>query len=394
MQSRIQAIPTTYTGVQMRSRMEANTAALLDAAGIRWMYEAEGYDLDGIWYLPDFYLPELDAFLEVKGVMGGKDLEKVKRLALASGKQVYVLQDARPNRHGHLILDWVKVMNRYDPATKKHLPHAEIMQRSATIVLRPDKTSGFARFWNNFFCQDPHYDRALVFAQDGELRFRTDRTVRPPKVFLGGRIGRWRRELGVPDVESDPDADDLRLSRRAFLTVAGCQLEYIGPVLTTSKGARGYDRTYDNHGCDISRSMADVFKSCRARIDEADFCFFWFDDLEAFGALVEVGIANAFHPEATYVGFSKAVFAPEPPEPSADLTADTTFGDEPELVEDAEDRDPASMWAGMKARAVGRELWFAGCAATFSSMSDDPVDALADALRRYYSRPKRLSELT
>ena len=38
----------------------------LDAAGIAWQYEAEGFVLNGTRYLPDFFLPELKTYVEVK----------------------------------------------------------------------------------------------------------------------------------------------------------------------------------------------------------------------------------------------------------------------------------------------------------------------------------------
>ena len=62
----LRAIETEYRGYQFRSRTEARYAVLVDAAGIVWQYEAEGFDLNGARYLPDFFLPELKTFVEVK----------------------------------------------------------------------------------------------------------------------------------------------------------------------------------------------------------------------------------------------------------------------------------------------------------------------------------------
>lgn len=47
------AIPTTYRGVRMRSRLEARWAAFFDA--IDWPWQYEPFDLSG--YIPDFVLP-------------------------------------------------------------------------------------------------------------------------------------------------------------------------------------------------------------------------------------------------------------------------------------------------------------------------------------------------
>lgn len=62
----MKAINTAYKGYLFRSRLEARWAVYFDALGLKWQYESEGYDVDGIWYLPDFYLPEMDIFIEVK----------------------------------------------------------------------------------------------------------------------------------------------------------------------------------------------------------------------------------------------------------------------------------------------------------------------------------------
>lgn len=64
----IKAIETRYNGYLFRSRLEARWAVFFDYAGIKYEYEPEGYELeDGTRYLPDFYLPELDMHVEVKG---------------------------------------------------------------------------------------------------------------------------------------------------------------------------------------------------------------------------------------------------------------------------------------------------------------------------------------
>jgi hypothetical protein len=63
-------IETRYRGYRFRSRLEARWAVFLDALGIEWGYEVEGYHLpDGQMYLPDFWLPEVETFIEVKPAM-------------------------------------------------------------------------------------------------------------------------------------------------------------------------------------------------------------------------------------------------------------------------------------------------------------------------------------
>lgn len=84
MTTSIKAIQTRYKGHLFRSRLEARWAVVLDALGVKWHYEAEGYDLgSGLgYYLPDFWLPELNTFLEIKAETHTKqELEKIRTLA-------------------------------------------------------------------------------------------------------------------------------------------------------------------------------------------------------------------------------------------------------------------------------------------------------------------------
>ena len=63
----IKPIETIYNGYRFRSRLEARWAVFFDAAGIEYEYEPEGFDLgNGVYYLPDFYLPEFNLWVEVK----------------------------------------------------------------------------------------------------------------------------------------------------------------------------------------------------------------------------------------------------------------------------------------------------------------------------------------
>lgn len=61
-------IETVYNGYRFRSRLEARWAVFFDALGVKYQYEPEGFDLDGEWYLPDFYLNEFKLFVEIKPI--------------------------------------------------------------------------------------------------------------------------------------------------------------------------------------------------------------------------------------------------------------------------------------------------------------------------------------
>jgi hypothetical protein len=62
-------IETFYNGYRFRSRLEARWAVFFDAVGLKYLYEHEGFDLDGDWYLPDFYLTDWDCYVEIKPIM-------------------------------------------------------------------------------------------------------------------------------------------------------------------------------------------------------------------------------------------------------------------------------------------------------------------------------------
>lgn len=85
----MKAIETRYSGYNFRSRLEARWAVFFDSLGIEWEYEAQGYACgyrltmeEGTFpYLPDFWLPELKVFAEVKGSLDETSLNKVLNAA-------------------------------------------------------------------------------------------------------------------------------------------------------------------------------------------------------------------------------------------------------------------------------------------------------------------------
>lgn len=83
----IQAIETRFDGHLFRSRTEARWAVFFKEMGWKYQYEVEGYDLDGVRYLPDFFLPELDCWFEVKGTTPtAAEIDKLKALVLGTEK--------------------------------------------------------------------------------------------------------------------------------------------------------------------------------------------------------------------------------------------------------------------------------------------------------------------
>lgn len=69
----IKAIETRYKGYRFRSRLEARWAVFFDALDISWTYEPQGFEKDGVRYLPDFQIQlgrdpfKVSYWVEVKG---------------------------------------------------------------------------------------------------------------------------------------------------------------------------------------------------------------------------------------------------------------------------------------------------------------------------------------
>lgn len=92
----MKAIETEYKGYKFRSRLEARWAVFFDAANIQYDYELEGYEIgNGEWYLPDFYLPKFQIFVEIKPKGMTKEqraeaIEKCRKFRTVSGKAIFI----------------------------------------------------------------------------------------------------------------------------------------------------------------------------------------------------------------------------------------------------------------------------------------------------------------
>lgn len=87
-----EVIQTTYNGIKYRSRTEARWAVFFDKMGWNPDYEMEGYKLGGDWYLPDFFVPEINSFVEIKGVEPTYgERAKARKLAIHTQKNILIL---------------------------------------------------------------------------------------------------------------------------------------------------------------------------------------------------------------------------------------------------------------------------------------------------------------
>lgn len=90
----VSPIETAWNGVRFRSRLEARWAIFMDSLGVKYVYEPEGYNLDGTLYLPDFLVPHLGCYLEIKPLFPTES-ERRKAALLCEGlkSNVYIFYE-------------------------------------------------------------------------------------------------------------------------------------------------------------------------------------------------------------------------------------------------------------------------------------------------------------
>jgi hypothetical protein len=99
-----------------RSAWEANIARYYNYLGIKWEYEPKTFIFENITrgsvsYTPDFYLPETDQWVEVKGWMDSKSKTKLKRFAEQypeESKKLILIQEKEYNEIKRKISSFIK----------------------------------------------------------------------------------------------------------------------------------------------------------------------------------------------------------------------------------------------------------------------------------------------
>lgn len=88
-----------YNGIKLKGNWEVEVAKWLDELNIKWEHETKMFKY--IWndtqhiYFPDFYLPSLDIYIEVKGYETERDREKwkvVKNLFVIKSKEINLIR--------------------------------------------------------------------------------------------------------------------------------------------------------------------------------------------------------------------------------------------------------------------------------------------------------------
>lgn len=149
-------IQTVYKGYRFRSRLEARWAVFFDALGVKWSYEHEGFELPGGGrYLPDFFLPEIGLWVEIKpGALTVQEVYKATQL-VAGTKQPLFISAGMPDEYGRLV--WHTTGEDY-----------EIDVSDETMV-----SASWNRSYVEYLTHDPTLDKPWL-----------DRRLRSEMVFL------------------------------------------------------------------------------------------------------------------------------------------------------------------------------------------------------------------
>lgn len=99
-----------------RSSWEANIARYYNFMGIKWEYEPKTFVFENVTrgsvsYTPDFYLPETDQWIEVKGWMDSKSKTKLKRFARQypeEYKKLTLIQEKEYNEIKRKVSSFIK----------------------------------------------------------------------------------------------------------------------------------------------------------------------------------------------------------------------------------------------------------------------------------------------
>jgi len=123
----------TYRGIEYRSLWETYVAKLLLYAGLDFQYEPRRFYLtDKLSYLPDFYIPELAAYIEVKGWLKEKDKVRISLFKTrVTGRLIYMGEHELEEVFGDSAAKISKLdFEKYVPSKQEILRFHKLIQKS------------------------------------------------------------------------------------------------------------------------------------------------------------------------------------------------------------------------------------------------------------------------
>lgn len=282
----LKAIETVYNGYRFRSRLEARWAVFFDALGIQYEYEKEGFELDGgERYLPDFWLPQQEIWVEVKPE-APEDVRATKtaQLVKASGRGAWIVA-------GEPSSCRVFALSAEEPTSWLYchttdIDGLDLCTRCGQLTIDFPLPCCLEL---TYPARDPRVSKAALIARSARFEFgeRPDLTIvdtqaRSAKVYFAGKVeGEWREKLGLPRWAA---AGEYYRSARAW------GWRYAGPTIQS---------------IDHNTSRHDVVNVCLSEIRHCEAVFAYVDTNDAHGTLVELGYATAFN-KPMFVAFSSA----------------------------------------------------------------------------------------
>jgi hypothetical protein len=90
-----------HAGVNMRSSWEVEYAKLLDSLETKWEYESKEIDLGELGiYVPDFYIPAWDVYVEIKGWKSETGMDKFNKFKEMKGWRAVLIDEAKMKEIG------------------------------------------------------------------------------------------------------------------------------------------------------------------------------------------------------------------------------------------------------------------------------------------------------
>lgn len=193
----MKAIETKYKGYRFRSRLEARWAVFFDTLGVKWEYEPQGFEFhDGTRYLPDFWLPDLKLFLEIKGAAPTED-EFRKAENLRDGGFSIAIAQGLPGERDLVLYCW---MQKDGAAGTEHKITAEFACFGRSLILH---ATGYFSSWytlggERHCCANDVFDYLPVF---GEILPDWDKNdaLKMEQAYTAARSARFEfGERGIP----------------------------------------------------------------------------------------------------------------------------------------------------------------------------------------------------
>lgn len=120
----MKAIDTLYDGHYFRSRTEARWAVFWKTLGLPFEYETEGYHLDSgkVMYLPDYFIPAWQTYVEIKGEAPSDDeIRKCELLHKESGRAVLLLYgQPYQDEYKALLFDDESIAQSYEENPRRY----------------------------------------------------------------------------------------------------------------------------------------------------------------------------------------------------------------------------------------------------------------------------------